>query len=78
MDVEPSKLWWDHNKDEQFVVTDDGQNVFIHLYGSARELYDFDSDFYTDSFYCALNKCLEDAGIEFDPYSRSTLQVVAQ
>ena len=78
MDAEPSKLWWDTNKDEQFVVTDDGQNVFIHLYGSARDLYDFDSEFYLDSFYCGLNKCLEDAGIEFDPYSRSTLQVVAQ
>jgi hypothetical protein len=66
-----------HNN-EQFVVTDDGQSVFIHLYGSAAELYDIETEFFTESYHDALNKCLEDAGIEFDPYSRSTLHVVAQ
>jgi hypothetical protein len=68
---------WFH-KNEQFRITDDGQNVFIILDGSASELYDIETEFFTESYHDALNKCLEDAGIEFDPYSRSTLQVVAQ
>tara|TARA_R100000231_G_C5237750_1_gene138761 strand:+ start:46 stop:555 length:510 start_codon:yes stop_codon:yes gene_type:complete len=68
---------WFH-KNEQFTITDNGEDIFIHLYGSASELYNIESEFYCDSYHNALNKCLEDAGIEFDPYSRETLQVVAQ
>tara|TARA_Y100001937_G_scaffold31715_1_gene45445 strand:+ start:45 stop:554 length:510 start_codon:yes stop_codon:yes gene_type:complete len=68
---------WFH-KNEQFTITDNGEDVFIHLYGSAAELYNIEAEFYCDSYHNALNKCLEDAGIEFDPYSRETLQVVAQ
>ena len=68
---------WFH-KNEQFTITDNGEDIFIHLYGSAAELYNIESEFYCDSYHNALNKCLEDAGIEFDPYSRETLQVVAQ
>ena len=68
---------WFH-KNEQFRITDDGQNVFIILDGSASELYDIETEFFTESYHNALNKCLEDAGIEFDPYDRSILQVVVQ
>ena len=68
---------WFH-KNEQFTITDNGEDIFIHLYGSASALYNIESEFYCDSYHSDLNKCLEDAGIEFDPYSRETLQVVAQ
>tara|TARA_R110000787_G_scaffold43768_3_gene107207 strand:+ start:1384 stop:1932 length:549 start_codon:yes stop_codon:yes gene_type:complete len=76
--AKPSKLSWDVNNDSQFLINDDGDNVFIHLQGSAADLYNSDSEFYHAPFQLALDKHLEDAGINFDPYSPSTLQVEAR
>ena len=78
VEAKPSKLSWDVNNDDQFIINDDGDNVFIHLQGSAADLYNSESEFYHAPFQLALDKSLEDAGINFDPYSPSTLQVEAR